>query len=266
MGSITPPPPGRLHTPPTPKHGFSDNWEPFSPRKSARISAQRTTNRTPPPRNSLSNPDPFGPAKTLRAQASSSVGIISPSESPKKKARTSATMDWDDPAKSAGRLTAHDASEAAAALGPDDKSKSSARRTASATIERATGMLPTPAKTPKKVPAEKNPAIQGVARNLFASDEELMPGRRGSRAKKYTGVSLDSFRAEDESIEIFTDSKERIPEKEVSADNPFYGEAGRAEDEPMLRRSKRRHVHVPGEGRQTIEEAMKREDGLVYVL
>ena len=251
MAPSTPSPPGRIHTPPTPKHGFGDGWEPFSPRKSARISAQRT--KTPPPRNSTSNPDPFGPAKTTRTQTSSSAGMVSPFESPKKKSRMSAAMAFDGPS--------HNFSKS---LDMDDKA--STRQTASSTISRSTGMLPTPAKTPKKTPTEKNPAIQGVARNLFALDEEAMPGHRNTRTKKYTGISLDSFRAEEEPIEIFTDSKERIPEKEVSADNPFYGETGRLGEEPVLRRSKRRHVHVPGEGRQTVEEAMKREDGLVYVL
>lgn len=256
MRSSTPPPPGRVHTPPTPKHGFSDHWEPFSPRKSARIS-QRATNKTPPPHNSASNPDLFGPAKTTRTQTSSSTGIVSPFESPKKKGRMPTTMNGDG--------STHDASKASSSLSADDKT--STRQTASATISRTTGMLPTPAKTPKKAPSEKNPAIQGVARNLFASDDEAMPNRKSTRAKKYTGISLDSFRVEDEPIEIFTDSKERIPEKEESADNPFYGEAGRVgAEEPALRRSKRRHVHVPGEGRQTVEEVMKREDGLVYVL
>lgn len=257
MRSSTPPPPQRLHTPPTPKHGFGDHWEPFSPRKSARISAQRNSSKTPPPRNSTSttNPDPFAPAKATRAQASSSAGMVSPFESPKKKARTSA---MDCAASASGPSKA-------SSLAADDKA--SARRSASATISRTTGMLPTPAKTPRKAPAEKNPAIQGVARNLFApGGDDALPGPKNARAKKYTGVSLDSFRAEEEPIEIFTDSKERIPEKEVSADNPFYGDAGRVGEEPVLRRSKRRHVHVPGEGRQTVEEAMKREDGLVYVL
>lgn len=129
-------------------------------------------------------------------------------------------------------------------------------------------MLPTPAKTPKKAPTEKNPGIQAIARNLFATEEEVMPSPQKTRAKKYTGISLESFTAEDDEapIEIFTDSNERIPQKVVSADNPFYGNAGRDVQEPARRRSKRHKVHVPGEGRQTIEEAMEREDGLVYVL
>ncbi|SPO05051.1 uncharacterized protein DNG_07736 [Cephalotrichum gorgonifer] len=178
-------------------------------------------------------------------------------------------MDWNDSTQVAGRLSANDAAKAAASLN-QDKTSTSTRQTASTTISRTTGMLPTPAKTPKKAPAEKNPAIQSIARNLFASDEEIMPSPRKARAKKYTGISLDSFRAEEDPIEIFTDSKERVPEKEVSADNPFYGEQVHTNPAPGgqesgLRRSKRRHVHVPGEGRQTVEEAMQREDGLVYV-
>ena len=182
--------------------------------------------------------------------------MVSPFESPKKKARTFAT-DRDESAAGPSKTSS-------SSLDADDKT--STRQTASFTISRTTGMLPTPSKTPKKAPAEKNPAIQGVARHLFASDDEALPSRRTPRAKKYTGISMDSFKAEEEAIEIFTDSKERIPEKEVSADNPFYGDAGRVGEEAVLRRSKRRHVHVPGEGRQTVEEAMKREDGLVYVL
>lgn len=35
----TPSPPRRLHTPPAPQHG--DNYEPFSPRRSTRVAAQR---------------------------------------------------------------------------------------------------------------------------------------------------------------------------------------------------------------------------------
>jgi hypothetical protein len=31
----------RLHTPPAPMHGFSDSYEPYSPRRSTRVAAQR---------------------------------------------------------------------------------------------------------------------------------------------------------------------------------------------------------------------------------
>ncbi|PKS11561.1 hypothetical protein jhhlp_003326, partial [Lomentospora prolificans] len=261
------PPPSGIRTPPTPKHGFGDHWEPYSPRKSARISAQRAANRTPPPRSSSNaNSDAFGPARKARTQTSSMAGMVSPFESPKKKLRTSSAADSDPftSTTTTGRLSAHASAKAASSLGLDH---SSTLQTSSTTISRGSGMLPTPAKTPKKAPADKNPGIQAIARNLFAPDEDVMPSPQKARAKKYTGISLESFTAEDDEtpIEIFTDSKERIPDKEVSADNPFYGNAGRDVQEPVRRRSKRSKVHVPGEGRQAIEDAIEREDGLVYV-
>jgi hypothetical protein len=37
----TPSPARRLHTPPAPMHGFSSSYEPYSPRRSTRVAAQR---------------------------------------------------------------------------------------------------------------------------------------------------------------------------------------------------------------------------------
>lgn len=92
-----------------------------------------------------------------------------------------------------------------------------------------------------------------------------MPNNKKRAPKKYSGMTLDSFTAEaaDDSIEIFTDSRERLPERDESAENPFYGETVA---EPTKRRSKRRNVSVPGEKAHTVEEASERQDGMVYVL
>lgn len=78
-------------------------------------------------------------------------------------------------------------------------------------------------------------------------------------------MTLESFRAEvaEEDIEIFTDSQDRVPKKDDSKSNPFVGNATNAE--PSKRRTKRR-VHVPGEGVQSVDEASRREDGMIYVL
>lgn len=78
-------------------------------------------------------------------------------------------------------------------------------------------------------------------------------------------MTLESFRAEvaEEDIEIFTDSQDRIPKKDESKSNPFVGNAPAAE--PSKRRTKRK-VHVPGEGSQSVDEASRREDGMIYVL
>jgi hypothetical protein len=160
------------------------------------------------------------------------------------------------------RLTAESAAIAACSLGLDDKK--SARQT---TISNATGMLPTPAKTPQKAPQEKKANIEAIARNLFTAEDDMAGAKKKRGSKKYSGISMESFVAEEveEPIEIYTDSHERIPEKDDSADNPFYGDAAPGAD-TAPRRSKRRLVHVPGEARQTVEQALKRDDGIVYVL
>ena len=138
---------------------------------------------------------------------------------------------------------------------------------------RSNGMLPTPAKTPKKRTLQFAPGVTAIARNLFPvrpeTVEEVMPSPKKKGRKRYTGFTLDSFDAEDDDaapIEIFTDSNDRVPEVDMSADNPFYGESSPAHPEPTKRSSKRRKIMVPGEGEKTVEEAEQREDGLVYVL
>lgn len=97
-----------------------------------------------------------------------------------------------------------------------------------------------------------------------------MPTPKKRKSKKYTGLTLESFRAEnvEAPIEIFTDSRDRIPEKDTTTDNPFYAatSANAPAHEPTKRRSPRKHVSIPGEGSETIEEAIQREDGIVYVL
>jgi hypothetical protein len=130
-------------------------------------------------------------------------------------------------------------------------------------------MLPTPAKTPQKAPTEKNAAnIRAIARNLFPAEDEIAQSPRKRKAKKYTGVSMDSFTAEEteDPIQIFTDSHDRVPTIDVSEANPFYGDHQAPPSEPTKRRSKKNKVLVPGEGQQTVDQALKREDGLVYVL
>src|SRR5438876_1118206 len=82
---------------------------------------------------------------------------------------------------------------------------------------------PTPAKTPQKHPSEKNDAnINAIARNLFPVDDDAALGGKKKKAKKYSGLSLESFTAEEDPIKIYTDSHERLPELDTSADIPFY--------------------------------------------
>lgn len=138
-------------------------------------------------------------------------------------------------------------------------------------------MLPTPIKTPKKRPEDGQtpPEVAAIARNLFPvrhdNADEVMPSPRKKGKKRYTGFTINSFEAEDDSspIPIFTDSSERIPEADMSMDNPFYGEGAEHDYEHGAskgRSVRRRKIMVPGEGEQYLEDVEKRKDGVVCVL
>ncbi|KAM0487020.1 hypothetical protein ACHAPX_000287 [Trichoderma viride] len=248
--STPPAPSSSIRTPPAPRLGYHDSWEPYSPpRKSARLSAQRVSARTPSPqpatRQAVSSP-----RTAAKSAAQSSAAMASPVSSPRKKRQPAAD--------SVRRVAAALATGSAASSGSKDKSVAG-RAIASSSL-----MLPTPSKTPQKPPTSKETTeIQSFARNLFPAEDADVSSPRKRRSKKFTSITLESFRAEaEEDIEIFTDSQERIPKKDDSKLNPFVGNATSAE--PSKRRTKRK-VMVPGEGAQSVEEAARRDDGLIYV-
>ncbi|KAH8884714.1 hypothetical protein GQ53DRAFT_389664 [Thozetella sp. PMI_491] len=258
-----------IHTPPAPALGFEDSYEPYSPpRKSSRLQQKRAVNRTPSPQlpsRHYSSHSLGSPRSRSKKQHHFSDLASPPPTSPQKK-RMPATMD--SSRRVSGSLTAESTASAAAALGlpipSDTPSKSDTRRGRSA-MARATSMLPTPAKTPQKPPTEQQRAnITMISRNLFNhSDDEVMPPSKKARANHYT---LDSFTADgvDEPITIFTDSHERVPEVDTSSENPFYGDHI-VQAEPATRRSKRHTVSIPGEGKVSVEEAVRRSDGMLIV-
>ncbi|KAK0742468.1 hypothetical protein B0T21DRAFT_283014 [Apiosordaria backusii] len=260
----TPSPSSRVRTPPAPHLGYSDSYEPYTPRKSSRI-AQRTANRTPSPRVPSSrrqHQHPDQPEQTSEGSPKSinnnkkKATMATPSLSPQKK--RAAAMD--SPRRT---LTAASVSDAASALG--FSRKSDALLAPRATVSRSSGMLITPAKTPQKPPTEESKAkVEAFARTLFRAEDEVMPSPRRARNQTHT---LDSFteQASDESFQIHVDSHERIPEVDRSIDNPFYVDPARPAAPPAPRRSQRQMVSVPGEGQVSIEEAIQREDGLVTV-
>ncbi|KHN99119.1 uncharacterized protein MAM_02817 [Metarhizium album ARSEF 1941] len=254
----TPSPPSTIRTPHAPRLGFHDSWEPYSPpRKSARLSSQRAANRTPSPPASHRR-QPGSPRTVKKSTAHTGAAMVSPVTSPRKRPH---------PALGSRRqvsasLTAEGTANAAVALGLN---ADRAVPHSTTSTSQADCMLPTPSKTPQKPPNEKTAAtIQSFARNLFSSAEEVVPSPRRRRSKKYSGVTMESFTAEEEEdpITIFTDSKDRIPEKDNSEANPFYGNSVA---EPSKRQSRQRGVSIPGEGIQSIDEAARREDGIVYV-
>jgi hypothetical protein len=252
--ATTPPPSLIVNPPPTPRLGFEDNWTPYSSRKSARLSSQRLRRAAQtPPLEPSSQTSPK--STTKRVAPSISIATLTSSM------RTT---------KSSEALTSADATSAAVELGLHKKSDNMDPQPSLTTS--CNGMLPTPAKTPKKRPTEENPRITTIARNLFPvrpnSVDELMPSPKKKGRKSYTLGSFSTEEDEPDPIRIYTDSNERVPEVDLDPDNPFYGEAAAAAPvhEPTKRFSRRRTVTIPGEGEQTLEEAEKREDGMVYVL
>ncbi|KAI6082095.1 hypothetical protein F4821DRAFT_14143 [Hypoxylon rubiginosum] len=245
----TPSPPTRVHTPGSPKFGYNDSWEPYTPRKSARISAQRANHqRTPSPHASSQ--------RRSRAITKSSSDASTPVASPQKKRQPA--MDSVRRAPSAFSASSSSAAKSLAGGSSQQKSKPSS------TASRSIGMLPTPAKTPQKEPDEKMKAnVRAVARNLFSNeaDDMLTPKRK---AKKYSGLTLDSFTAEEVNnpIEIFTDSRDRVPVVDNADENPFYGDHAAT---PVQTRARGKQVSIPGEGKQDMNEVLHREDGIVYV-
>ncbi|KAK0628881.1 hypothetical protein B0T17DRAFT_486235 [Bombardia bombarda] len=238
--TIATPSPGHsreVHTPPAPHLGYGDSWEPYSPRKSARISQRgASTRRTPSP--SLQSSRQSDPHHVLLG-------------SPKQKKKT---------------LNNGTSSIATPFMSPHKKR-------AAAAAPSVGGMLITPAKTPQKPPTEKTAAkIQHIARNLFHNDTEVMPTPKRTRTQEYT---LDSFSMDDEvdePIEIYTDSHERIPEVDHSVDNPFYippEPPRRSKRQTVTSRSegkaKEETVNIPGVGKVTVDEAIRRDDGMLTV-
>ncbi|KAL2062943.1 hypothetical protein VTL71DRAFT_6015 [Oculimacula yallundae] len=260
--SRTPEPPSSVVSPGAPRWGYEDSYQPYTPRKSARVQQRSRDAQTPPP-----------PTRRIHSSINASTpklstGPSSPQTASKK--RTPRNSLSTGGRRVSGALTFDSMSSAAASLGLPTPTTTRKTNVESSSSLRNNGMLPTPAKTPNERPTQIAPAVRSIARNLFptrsGSDEEVMPSLK-KKGRKYKGFTLDSFEAAEEStpIQIFTDSHDRVPEADLSPENPFYGESSRSVPEPTKRTSRRRKITVPGEGEHTVEELEQREDGLIYV-
>ena len=161
-----------------------------------------------------------------------------------------------------GFLTVDSTAAAAAALGLPAPTQQQQPGRASMAV--TSGMLITPAKTPQKPSTQQTrDKIQAVARSLF-NESDIMPSPKKARTQQYV---LDSFSANntEDPIEIYTDSHERVPEVDQSAENPFFGNH-QPEMSRTTRRSKRQTVSIPGEGKVSVDDAVRRDDGMVIVL
>lgn len=133
-------------------------------------------------------------------------------------------------------------------------------------------MLPTPAKTPRKRDVRSD--LSSTARVLFpnrpATIDDAMPDPRKTRKnRKHAAFTLQSFiegdeEADADKIEIYTDSKERIPTLDEEEDNPFITtkKNGKAKTNGS-REPKRRKID---ERTAEMEKAVRNEEGMIYVL
>lgn len=270
----TPPLPTHINSPSTPLFGtFDDDYQPYSPRKSSRISQRSRSAQTPPPQTSSSGRNRTNPSTSGSSTSSYATSQPrSPQTAPKKRGPKASPEIGGR--RVSGALNYASTASAAEALGlPTPTPKKTEKTSTRMNAVRGAGMLPTPSKTPVRRPEDGKTTteVASIARNLFPARpetvEEVMPSPKRKGKKRYTGFTLDSFVAEEDDapIPIYTDSSERIPEVDTSMDNPFYGEGAEYDPDPSQRTVKRRKIMVPGEGEQDLEDVQKRKDGVVYV-
>lgn len=87
------------------------------------------------------------------------------------------------------------------------------------------------------------------------------PSKRGKRIKKHVGFSLND-EMENGGIEIYTDSKEKIPEVDDREANPFY-----VKDQATRKVSNKRKREPELE--RTLERGiteLDKDNGMIYVL
>lgn len=280
--ATTPPMRTAIHTPSTPLHGARyDSYQPYQTRKSTRHLTQQNqcTAQTPPPLSSDSE------SRFLSApiSKSASTGHQAPDTySPPSSTHTSPQKKQFEnrkPKKPKNSSGVKDSilSTGSEQLDPFEGLKNSLPLDPP-TINIGANMLPTPAKTPRKksIPAS---AIVPTARVLFSvqseNTEEAIPTpRKRGRKRRRVGFLLDSSIEDDETnsedkIQIFTDSKEKVPELDLSEENPFYDNPDHAKlhkEPPKIKSVKRRKAKLNTNDNKEVEEAFKREEGMVYVL
>lgn len=267
--TTTPPLRNITRTPPTPLHGAKyDSYQPYVARRTTRSVTQRAA-RTPSPGHTTRFPQskPFNSSNNPFA-----VRPVVHTYSPPSSTQTSPQNRF-DAAKPTMEAKNSESLNIESGANPDPSQAPTKALASYQTSTQLTNMLPTPAKTPRKKTVQAG--LSSTARILFPNRpdnvEEAMPTPRKNarKTRKYTGFSLESFGEDGDAasvgnIEIFTDSKEKVPELDESEDNPFYVKPGQ-EPVTTVRSSKRRKVSDNANNSNELEDP-KREDGMIYVL
>jgi hypothetical protein len=271
--NATPPPPGRARTPPTPLHGAKyDTYEPYSPRRSTRVAAQRTvySHQHEHTSNSSSTNTKHRSARASTPTNKKSLSFapasgqtFSPPLSPASPSSRTLVISPKSARRTNGKAQRH-ASPAPASGSDTDILPSNSLRPKPSSTE-TFGMLQTPAKTPRKR-ATHSTTTNSTARVLFpgrpVNIEDAMPSPRKARKAKYQNPFSIAAEGDDEAgsskIQIYTDSKERIPSLDEDASNPFLS---RNAAKPNKRQKK---THSARDA--AMEEAVRNDEGMVYVL
>ncbi|OAG40432.1 hypothetical protein AYO21_05332 [Fonsecaea monophora] len=260
-------------TPQTPLHGAAyDRSHTHPDRRATRTSsriASANLHTTPDRRDNI--PEIEAPVTTPRSSRKSrprvAPGIQSPEATPKHKAPRRVQV-----------ISPPSSDILPSTIDKLPHSKSHLQPLASSSTTISDGMLPTPVKTPRKkmVPQTSNPARALFQDNTLnvndLVDFEPSP-KRNRKTKRYNGFSLESFSVENDDsrgqVQIYTDSRDRIPHVDNSESNPFTEQNMNGETSSTRKiagTSKRRKVS--GERKKLdpqVEEAIEKDDGMVYV-
>ena len=251
-------------TPPTPLHGPAYDRRPT--RASSRIASRLIQSTPDAPQRTLGSEAPVTTPKSSRQSRGrqAAPGIHSPESTPRNKASRRVQVI----SPSSPETDTHPQKQMA-------RSKAQLQPLASSSTTIFDGMLPTPVKTPKKKLVNQ---ANNAARALFQENPDMVDfepsPRRNRKAKRYNGFSLESFSAENKDgsgqIQIYTDSRDRVPQADGSQSNPFVEHEMNGETSIVRKvagTSKRRKVC--GERKKVdpqVAAAIEEDDGMVYVL
>ena len=267
--ATTPPVHIALQTPPTPLHGA--RYDSNRLRKSTRQSLTRNQRaiQTPPPHSheNLEN------SSSLDLKRATKLRTAAHTYSPPSSAHTS-------PQKKISKFRKH-ISVANLAMNGDDSVQGSPHNPSLQQLvpQNPAGMLPTPAKTPRKKPIPQA-AVNGAAKVLFPvhqvdSAEDAMPNPRKRRNRRHVGFSLyssmddDGDASSEGKIQIYTDSKDKVPELDLHEDNPFLErpkEYSPLPEPSKSRSSRKRKAAAISSDRKAVADTLDRDEGMVYVL
>ena len=275
--ATTPPPPDTVRVPSTPRHGAEFDSHGRRPvRRSERLASQGLVRgRYSSPGLESSGlevkPRSLEDGTTRRYGCTGLDGTFtepdSPRCSPQKKQRKVTHNDVVAEEGRTQRLQSRTKGQRVTTSSSISSSRSLNNNNKDETAKQATkvtaGMLPTPAKTPRK----KKVADAGrVSRSLFTTrssdtldSEDILP----KKGKKFSHFSLESFNSDLEernnrpALEVYTDSRDRIPTKSKKMNNLFWNREDAMEGVE--------HTGVTGRDKSA-ENGPDDEDGMWYVL